>query len=273
MTESTQVIAYDPAGNADAVRLFEAAAVLVSKAAEKYTKLVIQAQGDAEVMLEFRARANAVSSELDKVRLAAGDSLRQQLAALNLAFNTRIQALDAIVKNSDAQLLAWDKQQKEAAAAAQRQREEEEARLAAERAAAEQQAADAQVLVATATNDEDRKAAQELVAEAEARTGIIDQRQEVVSTLPALSPPPKSIRGSHGSTGGARDNWTWELIDTPEQPAAESIKLVPEAYLLPPVDRINRGVMTAFARSTKGAVAVPGIKFENKAVISTKVAR
>jgi len=272
MTETTQVIVYDPSGNPDAVRLFEAADVLATKA-EKFAGMLIQAQGDAEVMLEFRARTNAVATELDKVRLAAGDELRAKLAALNQAYNNKITALKAVVKKSDEQLLAWDAKQKAERERVLREQQETEERLAREREAAAAQAAEAAALADNATNEADRQAAQELAAEAQTKAAQIEQQQEVVAQALAPAPLAKSIRGTHGSSGGPRENWTWELIDTPEQPASESIKLVPEAYLLPPAERINRSVMTAFARSSKGKVSVPGIKIENKAIISSRVAR
>jgi hypothetical protein len=263
--EHKNVVLYSSARqDPEAAGLIEAAHVLQKKAEEKYTGMLIESAGDAEVLLEFRARANAVKAKLDKKRLELGEGLRTVLATLNLECATDITKLETIVKDADATLKAWQKKQDDERAEQLRLQREEEDRVERERIAAAQQVADAQKLAATATTEEDKRAATELVQEAQHKTDQLEHRQETLANIPAPAPVSHSIRGSHGSSGGLRDNWTWELVD---------ITQVPEAYLKAPEDRLNRAVITAHVKSNKDAVPIAGIKIKNDAVINTRVAR
>jgi hypothetical protein len=91
-----------------------------------------------------------------------------------------------------------------------------------------------------------------------------------------LAAPARTIHGSHGSTVTFRDNWKWRITD---------IALVPETYLVPPEQRIQRPMMNAAVKAkAKAALAafppgerpgilrvrdLPGIELYNEPVPST----
>lgn len=114
------------------------------------------------------------------------------------------------------------------------------------------------------------------------RLAAIEANAKAVAAAPADKPlpvevlppePPKSIRGTHGSTTSFVDNWKWRIIDTKEQPAAESVKLIPEMWLLPPEERIDRKALNGFVKSKKDKTNVPGIEVYNDPDPRSRTAR
>ena len=286
--------------HAEARKLMESAAVLLTKA-EKYQ--VIPSDADAEVVSEFRARLNQTIKDLDTQRLAATEPHRNLVAKINGEANEKLKPMGEVLTRVDKVLKDYlaDKEAKRQAALKAQQ--EEEARLERERQEAERKAreateaaqkaaadiAAAQAALTQAGTEEDVKAAAQALEQAQAVQSAaintaaqsaaqmvqLEQRQEVVSQAVIPAEVGKSIRGSHGSTTGLRDNWVWRIIDTPEQPASESVKLVPEAYLLPPEERLDKKVLTAKAKSLKKASTtdVPGIEFYNDPIPASRTGR
>lgn len=286
--------------HAEARKLMESAAVLLTKA-EKFQ--VIPSDADAEVMAEFRARLNQTIKDLDAARLESTEEHRALVAKLNAEANEKLKPMGEVLTRTDKLLKDYFADKEAKRQAALRAQQEEEARLERERLAAEakareandaaQQAAQvaeaARAAIATAATPEALEQAQKTLEQAQATQQAsintaaqsaaqmvqLEQRQEVVSQAVIPAAIGKSIRGSHGSTTGLRDNWVWRIIDTPEQPASESVKLVPEAYLLPPEERLDKKVLTAKAKSLKKASTtdVPGIEFYNDPVPASRTGR
>lgn len=279
--------------------LMESAAVLLQKA-EKFQS--VPSDTDAELMGEFRARLNQTMKDLDTQRLAATEEHRKLVAKINAEANERLDPMEEVLKRVDKLLKEYRQKKADEAAAAIKAKQEEEARIAREKADAERKAREAneaaqkaaadavaaqQALATAATPEaqaeaqkklEEAKATQEssinVAAQSAAQAVQLEQRADVLAgmMIPTAS---KSIQGTYGSTSTLKDNWKWELIDTPEQPAAASIKLVPEEYLVEPIARINKSVMNAKAKSVKkeSTTAVPGIRIYNDPVESSRAGR
>lgn len=284
---------------APARELMEAARVLISKA-EKF-EVVISSDADAELASEYRARLNQTHKDLDAARLKSHEEHRKLVERMNLEANAILVPMKQHLDKVDAQLKAHLKAKEEAHAAriqaqkdeaARVQREKDEADRKAREAneAAQKAARDAEaarLAAANATSEVERKQAEEAAAAAaaaqeaaittaaqEATKAVqLEQRQDTLANLPAESAPSKSIRGTYGSSTGLRDNWKWRLINTPEQPADVSVKLVPEAYMVAPEDRLDSKVLNALAKSQKDKAKVPGIEFYNDPTTSSRAGR
>lgn len=284
---------------APARELIEAATVLLSKAAK--FEVVINSDADAELASEFRARLNQTHKDLDAARLKAHEEHRKLVAQMNAEAAVPLTAMEELLKKVDAQLKAHlQRKQDEHEAQLARQRAEEarvererveaerkarEANEAAQKAAADAEAA--RLAAAQATSEEERKKLEEQAAAADqahqqavqttaqeaTRMVQLEQRQETLSTLPMTSAPSKSVRGTYGSSTGLRDNWKWRLINTPEQPAEASVKLVPDEFLVAPEDRLDSKVLNALAKSRKGKNPPPGIEFYNDAGLNSRAGR
>ena len=289
----TSIMQYAPAK-----ALMESAAVLLSKA-EKFQ--VIPSDADAELASEFRARLNQAIKDLDAQRLKATEEHRKLVEQMNAEANTKLVPMRAVLDKVDELLKAHLKRKQEEHQARLKAQQEEEARVARERAEAERNAREAneaaqkaardaeaaRVAAAQATSAEERLKAEQAAADADkahqdavattaqeaSRMVQLETRQETLANLPMVSAPSKSIRGTYGSSTGLRDNWKWRLVNTPEQSAEQSVKLVPDAYLLAPEDRLDSKVLNALAKSQKDKAKVPGIEFYNDPTPASRTGR
>ncbi len=292
MTDSKLPVLYTSLTQNPVTRaLMESAAVLLTKA-EKFQ--TIPSDADAEVASEFRARLNQCIKDLDKQRLADTEEHRKLVAKLNAEANEKLVPMNAVLEKTDKVIKAYLTKKDEERRAALQAQQDEEARIDGERVEAEKKAEAArqaaqkaaldvhvtQAALAVAVSPEVRDSLQEQLESAVAtqqqamrvaavETAVIvqlEQRQDVLASLPALPDASKSIRGSHGSTTGLRDNWVWKLTD---------ISKVPSEYLLPPEERLAKSVLNAKARSIKKAStdAVPGIEIYNDRVTASRVGR
>ena len=277
---SQELIIYRaPEERAEVVPLIEAATVLLEKA-KKYIGLVIQTDSDAALVGELRARMNDQANKLDAERLELTATARALVKTLNDAMNDKyIKPLQADVKTLDASISSFfAKKEAEAAAAAAKQAEiERAARDAAEKAEAERRKAEAdriaaEQLATEATDDQAKADAQEMIREAaqRAHNASVDVAAhnhaiEAAASLPAPEPAQKSMIGVAGSRVGMRDCWIAEVTDPMK---------VPEAYLIPPIDRVDMKVLNALAKSRKDAAAAPpGVVFKNKPTPTSRVSR
>jgi hypothetical protein len=278
--------------------LMEAAAVLLTKA-EKFK--VIPSDADAELASEFRARLNQAIKDLDAARLKSTERHRQLVEAMNAEAATKLNPMRAVLAQVDELLMAHLKRKQEEHEAAQKRQRDEEARVERERqeaerkareanAAAQKAAADAEaarLAAANAASEEERKEAERLAAEADkahqaavettaqeaSRMVQLETRQEQLYNMPTVAAPSKSVRGTYGSSTGLRDNWKWRLVNTEAQPASESVKLVPDEFLVAPEDRLDSKVLNALAKSRKDKARVPGIEFYNDALLNSRAGR
>lgn len=218
--------------NARAHDLIEAAEVLLERAG-KFA--VIRDESEAALASEYRARVNQQIKDLDAERLDMGEGLRTTLAKINERFNVPINALKAKLGAVDNALKAYLQEQRVLAEAmARAAREQEEQRLEAAVAA--------------------RRAAVD--------AGL--PPPEEPEPLPAVVIPevPKMIEGSFGSKVSSREVWKYRIVD---------IKKVPEAFLVPVEDRVNKSALNAMARSMKGEAKVKGIEFYSEEILQSRV--
>lgn len=294
-TEENQAPAAPPAvlithlvQHTEARALMESAAVLLTKA-EKFA--VIPSDADASVASEFRARLNQTIKDLDAKRLEATAPHRDLVAQLNKEANEKLEPMKVVLGKVDELLKAYLvakenkrladlKAEAEAAAKLEQDRLDAEAKATKANDAAQQAALDAEAAkaaLATAATPEAQAEAQQALAQAQTtqqeaintaaqQAAMAVQLERQVVTFSAPAEPTKTIQGSHGSSTGLRDNWSWKLVD---------VTKVPEAYLLPPEDRLDRKVLTAKAKSLKRAStdAVPGIEFYNDPIPASRTGR
>jgi hypothetical protein len=213
------------------------------------TLLTITSDDQARVAGQYHAEVQSLIRSLDEERLETTRGARETIERINARFNERINELRARAKAVAAAILTFGRAKEEAA---RREREE------AERAQREKQL--------------------ELEAEAK-RLGL----ESPPAPPPIVVPPaedPFRIVGSHGAVVGARDNWKWRVTD---------ISKVPEAYLVPPEERVQRTVMNAAAKTAaKAAIAklklgpadkvpdviddaIPGIQLYNEPHLTSRV--
>lgn len=218
---------------ASAVALIEAAEVLIEKASNYQT---IKTEADASLVGEYRARLNKHITDLDNERLEMGKGLRDTLAKINEKFNTPINLLKQKLAQVDAVLRAYLAEQRRLADEAEARRKEAEETARREREREVQQAAE---------------------------LGI-----EAPAPLPppvmtdVVMPSPTKIAGTYGSKIGTREVWKYKIVD---------IKKVPEAYLVPPEERVNKSVLNALAKSQKGNASVRGIEFFCEDAMTSRV--
>lgn len=294
--EAVPVVYEHLAERAAALELVEAGMVLVEKA-NKYP--ITLSDTDAAIVSELRARLNQTITNTDNERLDMTAEARRRQKSVNDEFAEKLTPMKAALVKIDAAITAHVKRkQKEADDAATARREEqaklvreEEARQAAARKtaadaetarlAANKAAADAAEAVRKAEasgSQRSAKAAQKAAAEAEATRKAADeaaansqrqeeeaqrqseataQRQQELASMPVVSAASvKRVVGTYGSYTTLRDNWTYEVVD---------IAKVPDAFLVPAEERIQKSVLNALAKSQKDKANVPGIRFWNDA--------
>lgn len=254
----TKLQQYQPARE-----LIEAARVLLERA-EKYQ--VIPTDADAEVVSEFRARLNHTIGKLDEERLAATAELRKLVASMNAEAEETLAPMRKVLASTDTVIKAFIQDRDRRVKAEREAREAEERRLQQERDAAEQAAVRAAQAAAKATSDAELEKARTEGREAMARATEL-ARQQAVSSQAVVSAPVetgKSVRGSHGSSTGLRDNWLYRVTD---------ISLVPELWLLPPEERLDKRAVSAHVKAKKDKTAIPGIEVYNDPIPNSRVAR
>lgn len=188
---------------------------------------------------EWLARARAHWSALDVQRKEMNAGAREAIEALNNEFNGVLNPLKLEIDGMANLILAYNARERQ-------------------RAEAEQKA------LRDAEDERQRHLEQErqrVIAE----TGLEPPPPPApLHASPTIIAPPKRVMGHAGSSATEKDNWTYEVVD---------IALVPETYLVPPEERIQKSVLNAIARSQKDKASVPGIRFVNKPILSTRAAR
>lgn len=223
--------------------LIEAAEVLLERAGKFQ---VIQSDADAGLAAEYRARVNQQIKELDAERLDMGAGLRETLLKINARFNAPIEALKAKLGIVDLALKSYIANQRALAEAAERARREQEEQL---------------------RQDEARRKAEYDAAIEAARVANLPPPPEPEPAPPVvLEPKPefatKTIGGTYGSRVGTREVWKYRIVD---------IKKVPESFLVPVEDRVNKAALNALARSQKDKAKVKGIEFYSDENLQSRV--
>jgi hypothetical protein len=79
-----------------------------------------------------------------------------------------------------------------------------------------------------------------------------------------MAAPAKTLATSHGSKVQLRRDWKYRVVD---------ITKVPEEYLVPADERVQKGKLNAMAKKDKELAFVPGIEFYSEDGISSSTAR
>lgn len=207
------------------------AAEVLASKVEKYT--VVKDETHAALVGEFRARLNAHIKALDTERLEMGEGARRTLARINEKYNAKINELKGYLAQVDSGLRTYLAEQRRKAEEAERARRQAEIEAASAREAELAQAAE---------------------------LGI-----EAPPPPPPEPLPPAivtNITGTAGSKVGTREVWKYRIVD---------IKKVPEQYLVPPEERVNKAVLNALAKSQKENAKVKGIEFYAEDTIQSRI--
>lgn len=222
---------------------------------EKLTNMPnVASDEECEIVSEYRAQFRAKAKLLDKERLAMTEGARATVKMVNEKYTAIIERAQRCTQLADNKLLPFmqERERKRRAAedAARRQREAEEEALRKEAAAK----AEAE-RIANETQDAEALKASE-AAVREAREGLNELRRTPVPKVEA-----KSVDGVLGSSTGLRKVWKYRLTD---------IAKVPEEYLVPPEERLNKGALNKLAKSEQDMATVPGIEFYYEDTLSSR---
>ncbi|MDH5477807.1 MAG: hypothetical protein OEY50_05720, partial [Nitrospinota bacterium] len=189
--------------------------------------IVIHTADDYRAAGEQLTRIKHAAKQLEELRLSLTRPLDESKKRIMAMFARPKDDLDGAEAKLKRAMLAYNTEQ-------DRIRREAEARLRAE-AEAEEKRQEAQ-----------RKAALDAALE----SGDAAKAEEIINT-PAVPPPPVAVvpQAIPPKVAGVstRKIWTWKITDP---------DLIPRDYLL-----VNESMLTAVAKSGKGAVKVPGVEF------------
>jgi len=212
----------------------------------------IETEEQAAAVGEFRQQISVRKRELDNERKEMVAPALQIQRSLNDKFKEPLAELDRIKGSCDKLLLEWTREQERIAREAeqarlkkeQEEREAEEARIEAER------------LAQLAETEDEVLEAQAAVEESIERTDSV--RQQVVPKAPEKT---GQVTGTQGAKVSKVDNWKYRIVD---------INAVPEEFLRPPEERVNKLALNKVAKSQKGEAEVAGIEFYNEPHISSR---
>jgi len=209
---------------------------------------------EAELVSEYRAQFRAKSKQLDKERLAMTEGARATVSMVNDKFRAIIERADRCTQLADNKLLPFmrerERQRKAAEDEARRQREEEaEAQRVADEAAAEAERIASETQDAEALKDAEAKVKY-------ARSGLDELRR-----TPIAKPEKKAVQGSLGSQTGMRKNWKYRIAD---------FSKVPEDWLIPEADRLDKGKLNTVAKRDQENAHVPGIEFYYEEALTSR---
>ena len=194
--------------------------------------LIISNQGDYEVASTVLSEVKNRYKELDTQRKEITKPIDTAKKAVMELFRSPLELLEKAESKIKGLMIGYTNEQ-------ERKAREEQARL--------QRLADAEAA-------KQKKILDEKIARAEAagkaeKAELLAQEKENIAPIiaPVVAPQIETPKGV-----SYRDNWTAEVID---------INLIPREYLV-----VNMQALNAVAKSTKGTLTIPGVKF-----ISTKI--
>ena len=195
-------------------------------------ELIISNQGDYEVASTVLSEVKNRYKELDTQRKEITKPIDTAKKAVMELFRSPLELLEKAESKIKGLMINYTNEQ-------ERKAREEQARL--------QRLADAEAA-------KQKKILDEKIARAEAagkaeKAELLAQEKENIAPIiaPVVAPQIETPKGV-----SYRDNWTAEVID---------INLIPREYLV-----VNMQALNAVAKSTKGTLTIPGVKF-----ISTKI--
>jgi len=205
----------------------------------------VETDEQCEVVSEYRAQFRAKAKALDKERMAMTEGARTTVKMVNDKYRAIIERAERCTQLADNKLLPFMRER-------ERKRQEAEAEAKAAREAEEAAIRDA----AAATAEAERIASETQDAEAlrEAEDVVKDARAglDELRRTPVAKPAAKSVAGVLGSTTGIRKNWKYRITD---------FNKVPEEWLIPEADRLDKGKLNTVAKRDQENAIVPGIEF------------
>lgn len=206
----------------------------------------VATEEQAELVSEYRAQFRAKHNALDKERLKMTEGSRATTKMVNDKYNQILDRMNRCTQLADNKLMPYmqerERLRREAEQKAADQKREEEA--AAKKA---KEAEDEANRVAAESQD-----AEELH---EAESKVDDARDGLDALRRTPMPTPtvrKSVTGTLGSSTGMRQNWKYKISD---------FSKIPDEYLIPEEERLNKGALNKLAKGEQGNAFVPGIEF------------
>lgn len=200
----------------------------------KKADLVINTQEDLNAAGEVLTNVKTRAKELDAERKKITNPLDEAKKAVMALFKPPIELLTRAENHVKGLILEYD-QKKEREAEEERQRLE---KIAEQERKKKEKAIEAKIERAKASGKEDK------VAELE------EEKENVETTIDV---PVVASNIDTPTDVSYRENWTAEVVD---------FKTLPDEYKLP-----NEKMLNSFAKSTKGAIPVPGVKFNMQKVV------
>jgi len=205
----------------------------------------VQTDEEAEVVSEYRAQFRSKAKELDKERLQMTEGARATVSMVNDKYRAIIDRAQRCTQLADNKLLPYMQERERKRQAEERKRREaeaEERRVAEEARKAEEEAN----RIATETQDA------EALKEAEDKVKSAREGLDALKRTPVPKPEKKAVTGVLGSSTGMRKVWKYRISDFDK---------VPEEYLVPPEERLNKGALNRIAKADQENAHVPGIEF------------
>ncbi len=252
MNEPMPRIYTDPSQSEVTVNLLSDMDMLESKL-EKMPD--VETEEQAELVSEYRAQFRAKHIALNKERLKMTEGSRATTAMVNDKYNAILDRMDRCTQLADNKLLPYmqerERIRREEEAKQLRQKAEEDE--AARRLKAEEDKANR---IAAETQDaEALTQANEKVEDA--REGLNELRR----TPLARPATPKSVTGVLGSSTGMRKVWRYKITD---------FSKIPDEYLIPEDERLDKGVLNKIAKSQQENAIVPGIEFYSEDALTSR---
>ena len=207
----------------------------------------------AEVVSEYRAQFKAKARDLDKERKEMTAGARATVTLLNDKYNVIIARATRCTQLADNKLLPYLQEQERIRLQQERERRE-----------AEEKRANAERIAKEAQEDAERIAreTQDAVALREAEDKVKESRETLdqISRTPTVKAPKKSVTGVLGSKTGIRKVWKYRISD---------FSKVPDEWLIPEVERLDKGKLNTVAKRDQDNAFVPGIEFYSEDTLSS----
>lgn len=215
----------------------------------------VEDEQQAELVSEYRAQFRAKHIALDKERLKMTEGSRATTKMVNDKYNAILDRMNRCTQLADNKLLPYMQERERLRREAEQKRIDQEREEAAAEEARKAAEDEANRIAAESQNAEELHEAEAKVDEA--RDGLDALRR---TPMPAPAPK-KSVTGVLGSSTGMRQNWKYKISD---------FSKIPDEYLIPEEERLNKGVLSKMARSQQENAFVPGITFYSEDALTSR---
>ena len=204
-----------------------------SKELEQVDSFKITCPAEYTIAGELLKQVKGRYNEVERIRKDLESPQREALKRLQGFFKPVLDKFSAAETKLKRSIADWNIEQ------ARIQAEQE--RIAREKAAQEQDRIDREVQ------------AQALIAE---QNGNHNQAEEIIAMTPRVSMPVIEKEQVKVAGISMRDNWGYRIKDANK---------IPREYMIP-----NEKLLTQLAKTTKGALSVPGVEFFNDPIVASR---